>query len=799
MRFSISFSEPVVDNNILREIPSGLTELVIPSDVKVIYGSTSSIYALEPSRTTLRSFSFENPSFLTEIQKYSFYQCTALESADFSECINLKSIGDYCFSECNQLKTIKLPFGKLQSIGERAFYKSGITSLIIPNSVTYLGSELCYLCSSLSNFTFQKGSNITTLPISMIRECTKITEVTIPSHMIFTQNTFSYCYGMLNYYLEDNTHDSYIEIDGVIFTKDMVYIIYYPAGRKGDYLIPNQTIQVANYAFSGSTLTVLNFSESVKVINSYTFSKSTIEVFNLPSGLTQIGSSAFADCTRLKSIILPESIKEIGQNAFQSCTGLDAIRLPSNLTSVGGGIFIGCKSTLNITFAPESTYHAVDQMICDKDNTQIIMYLGTNTTITIKQTFQHIKTSAFQRNTYLTHVYFETNSSLIWIYPSAFSECSELQYIEFPERLIKIYESAFSMCSKLKSITIPSSCTIIGASSFIRCTSLENVTIHDHEEAYNISGNAFAHCIKLSNVSIGDNLDIIDNQCFYNCSSLKTIEIPCTCKSLNYKAFALSGLENFTAENSHIETIEDYCFYKCLFLSTVDLPETVKEFGPYAFSETAISNVTIPSSVTIIGEHCFSSCHSLSSFTIPGDSQLETIDYAVFSDCPEFEHITSHSNSFDIINEALYNKNHTIFYVLPPKSPVKFLSFPDELETIQTSALLGCTNLQIILIPSDSVKEIKQNAFENCTNLLTINIPECVQSIGAQAFAGCNKLRCGLVIENRNQIFLDELVSKAMLPRRSLSDCTFTCTCVSESNIRFHPCLFAIFLASVYH
>ena len=793
LRFICSVSEPVVENNILRDIPSDLTNLKIPKDVKIISGESSSIYALKPSAGTLQTFSFENPSFLTKIENFGFYKCTALTTADFSECTNLVSIGDDCFSYCSSLSTIKLPFSHLISIGHRSFKQSGITSIIIPNTVTSLGDELCMDCSQLSNFSFQKGSQIESLPISLIRSCIKITEFTLPKYALLSRNAFAYCTGMQNYHLEDNEHESYIEKDGVLFTKNLKSIIYFPAGRKGSYLIPNGTVVVENYAFSGSTLSVLNFSETITTINSYVFSKSTIEVFNLPSSLKSIGSYAFSECSKLKSIILPDNLTEILQSAFNGCTALDYIYLPSSLEKTGGGIFSSCKPTLKIEFDPASNYYATpEKLVCNKQNTEITMYLGTNSSLIIKSTIIEIKSSAFYENTYIKEILFEPNSNLQYIYPMAFAKCSNLESFQFPDTLKSISSSAFQFCLKLKSINIPSSCTLIGLNAFSSCSELESVTIENHDEPYNISGSAFAHCSKLSSLTLGDYLDTIGDKSFYNCTSLKSVSIPDSCNSLGSYAFAYSGLNTFSAENSQIFSISDFCFYKCLSLSNISLPNSIQNFGSYSFSETAITNMTIPSSVSTIGTKCFASCHSLTTFVIPEDSDLQDLEYAVFYDCIEFEKITCRSNSFEVINEALYNKNNTVFYVLPPKSPVKYLSFPEQLETIQTSALLGCKNLEIILIPSNSVKTIKANAFENCINLRIINIPSSVETVGSDAFLGCKNLQCGLIIENRDESFISDLV-KAQLPTLCLSNCIKKCTNNCENTNH----LFAITLTAI--
>lgn len=59
---------------------------------------------------------------------------------------------------------------------------------------------------------------------------------------------------------------------------------------------------------------------------------------------TSIGASAFANCTALKYIGLPESLVTIGASAFAACSILDLIELPANVESIGASAFAGCNS-----------------------------------------------------------------------------------------------------------------------------------------------------------------------------------------------------------------------------------------------------------------------------------------------------------------------------------------------------------------------------------------------------------------------------------------------------------------------
>ena len=75
--------------------------------------------------------------------------------------------------------------------------------------------------------------------------------------------------------------------------------------------------------------------------------------FRYFTGLTEIGDSAFAGCTSLKTLSMPRNVTRIGANAFESCRSLKTLELPSGVTSIGHDAFSGCKGFTDITLPTE--------------------------------------------------------------------------------------------------------------------------------------------------------------------------------------------------------------------------------------------------------------------------------------------------------------------------------------------------------------------------------------------------------------------------------------------------------------
>ena len=169
-------------------------------------------------------------------------------------------------------------------------------------------------------------------------------------------------------------------------------------------------------------------------------------------------------------------------------------------------------------------------------------------------------------------------------------------------------------------------------------------------------------------------------------------------------------------------------------------------------------------------------CPYLTTLIIPSDSILENIKFGAFSKCTQFSTIQNSSPNFYIYNSALFNKDLTELFILPPASPIKYFSIPPELKIIRQQAFSGCLNLLIVFIPENSVETIESNAFEYCSNLKSINIPMYISFIGVHAFKGCRNLECGLIIENRTKDFIDSLVESSLLPKRCILNCIYRCT-----------------------
>ena len=116
--------------------------------------------------------SVQLPDNMTSISSYTFHSCRKL--ADVTLPKNLRFIGEHAFTDCYSLAEIELPSG-LQSIDSYAFYNAPLTELMIPDSVTEIGTWAFRNCTALtavylpqkltelSMYVFDGCKNLTTL------------------------------------------------------------------------------------------------------------------------------------------------------------------------------------------------------------------------------------------------------------------------------------------------------------------------------------------------------------------------------------------------------------------------------------------------------------------------------------------------------------------------------------------------------------------------------------------------------------------------------------------------------------
>ena len=348
----------------------------------------------------------------------------------------------------------------------------------------------------------------------------------------------------------------------------------------------------------------------------------------IPYRVTSIGKNAFSGCGGITSVTIPSCVTKIGDYAFERCSGLTNIVIPNSITSIGNFAFYDCEGLTDATIGNSVTSIGSRAFeYCSKLRTVI-----------------NLSNLTFSKGS-TNYGYIARYASKVINAPNGFIDSD---YIWFEN------ESGMTLAGYLGNateLTLPieyngKSVTNIGDYAFCSCTGLTSVVIGN--SVTSIGNYAFYGCGGITSITIPNNVTKIGNYAFSYCSALKTVVnfslFTFNKKSDDYGEVAYYANKVINAPNG--EFIDDFVFYTSdneNFLAgyignatELVLPVSYKganyNIGEQAFySYTGLTNVTIPYSVTGIGDYSFWGCYNLTNITsfIP-DGKLFTVGEYTF-------------------------------------------------------------------------------------------------------------------------------------------------------------------------
>ena len=236
-----------------------------------------------------------------------------------------------------------------------------------------------------------------------------------------------------------------------------------------------------------------------------------LEEIVLPSSVTNIGKSAFSDCIALTNVVFSQSLVEIGQDAFWNCRSIHAVSFPHSLRKLGFGAFCGCNTLRTIrvpggvTF--DSEYALVSSAMKHYKSNELASPAG-----------------SFQDCNALEEVSLEEGVRVIG--ESAFRRCRNLRLVNLPGSLEEIRSGAFSECPSLMSIELPSGLKVLGLGYNLRF-------------AYSSSSDpSFPISISFRKSDLLEDPSDVDRGVFFRCMGLTRIQIPATVTDVGDYAFA---------------------------------------------------------------------------------------------------------------------------------------------------------------------------------------------------------------------------------------------------------------------
>lgn len=410
------------------------------------------------------------------------------------------TVGDrlFYYSGGSALEEVVFPENSLTSIELGAFRNStSLTSITLPDSLTYLGRVAFYDCKNLESLVFGgDNSKLDTLYDQTITNCNKLTTITLPASMtnlvcknggtsvgpfyknkittIYYGGTVSDWEALLAGTYADEIKSSSI----VVYCKDGIYI----DGSLGNgvvYSLDNGVLIIEAKLGDGEMPDFASTSDLPWAAEAETITKVIVK-----NSITRIGANAFGDCVNISEVVYVGD--EDGWNSIKEKSGENNDPLfnvaPSYLTS---GV---CGDNAVFTYDPET------KCLTISGTGAVYDYTGGSVTpwgvireeiesLVVCEGITYLGNYLFNKAYSLSSVTLPEGLTKVGLY--TFGYCTALKEVTFSEGLEIIVSKAFSNCSALETVTLPSTLEAVDMKAFENASALTDVYYNGTEGDWN--------------------------------------------------------------------------------------------------------------------------------------------------------------------------------------------------------------------------------------------------------------------------------------------------------------------------
>lgn len=677
----------------------------------------------------------------------AFMNCTSLANVSLPA---LNQVGISSFQGCSSLEEIDIH--NVEDLGSSAFSASGLKRFEFPEKIMNTPVDLLKNCLQLEEVDF---GNLKSISFGCFEGCASLKSITLPVHLEFVSSSGFRNTGLEEVIIRSTSLaiDSSAFVDlpslrrvvigrevkslrssgsGSVFDASFSNFVFEEDGCLEDFALykglditsiylPETVKRVSDYAFSGckklSQEEIERFLQGRPVIGKHAFEYTTIRHIRIPDGVNTVEESAFYHCDDLLDVELPSTLNEIGKMAFAGDEKITSVKIEGTSLKIGARVFGDVYGSERIL--DEVTYSKTLKSLTGTIAARKVIFEEGFNADTMSGNFAN----------YANEVVLASTMELIG--DGMFKGWPGTQPIVLPASVKKIGKEAFYNCASVPSWEIPSTVEIIGDYAFYGCTNLQAIKL----DAVRIIGKyAFYKSGLSGDLHLPSTLTFVGEDAFKNVQGgmLVLDAVPYMASSgISYNTIVVSeGVTSIPARA-----------FKGLGMTTVSLPSTLSFIGERAFSSCSslAGKLVLPASLTSVGDRAFESCSGITEWelTPAGFTEVGTCAFqgcqgvlTIKSDIPDSS--SARNPLFNgagftkvIVEDGVKRIGQHAFSTLP----LTDLTLPSTLESIADYAVkVTATSNPVLRIdlkaeipPQCSVKWISLPANEEFT--LSITVP----------------------------------------------------------------------------
>ena len=562
------------------------------------------------------------------------------------------------------------------AIGQGAFSQRDITSITFPNSITSIGNSAFVYCKRLDSIVLPE--KLTVIGDMCFASCESLRRAVIPEGVTLIDNSaFNSCHSLDSLIIPNSV--TTIEDWAFAGCKSLSYVemsrglTYVGRGAFGDCSALN-TVIIPDL----SSWSMINFgdynSNPLTTTKTLKINNEEIRDLVIPDDVTYIGDYAFRGCTNITSVTMGENVTKIGTSAFSGCKNCASFTIGENVTNIGSWAFQGCSALTSLISLPRKVPSTSSNTFDNSIKDQTILY---------------VPSAALEAY----------SSKTPW------SDFYDIVALNIPKHQLAYYVDD----ALYKSFTLEEG---------------EYITPEPapEKEGYTFSGwSEIPERMPKHDVTVTGSFTLTSEQL-----ALDGIQYTLWVKEKTAEIVGFDVTDGFTGQVSipstvtkdgtsfNVTRIGDSAFSKCENLTSVTLPESISFIGESAFSGCMLENIFVKNTATHLNERSFSpASYNHAMLYIPKDSWSDAVYHGDFW-------------RFINIRETVTNS--------------------DELSSKQAYTLMRANTFNYIVYDvvndttaiRDAYYQVDENSENNCWQIVEEDDKNYLYNIGAKKFAQLN-------------------------------------------------------------